>query len=346
MSAETSPGSHEEHHVLPLKVYYLVFAALLVLTALTVGVSYADMGPMAIYVALAVAVVKAGFVVGYFMHLKFDNRFLTLVFVGGLIFLVVMFGLTFVDLITRGDFVNEHANFSVARDEARRAKAKALEQAAGLRQPSVEAAASGAKPPDKMRTVEVTPQKINQGKQLFAQCAACHGVQGEGRVGMGPAINSRSFLAAASDELLLTTIRQGRAGTTMVAWGRTLKPGEIEALVAYIRSLAKVEPVELDESPLKGDADAGGKLYGEICAACHGRRGAGYQETANGTGIGRKAFLASVTNGYMRYIIKHGKTSTKMKAFDQQAGARGMSVANLTAQQIEDVISYLRDKAW
>lgn len=53
-----------------LKTYYMVFGALLVLTAVTVGVAQFDFSvPIAIAVALLVAGIKGSLVACYFMHL-------------------------------------------------------------------------------------------------------------------------------------------------------------------------------------------------------------------------------------------------------------------------------------
>lgn len=191
----------------------------------------------------------------------------------------------------------------------------------------------------------IPPEKlVEEGAKLFdANCTGCHGVAGEGRVGMGPRLASESFLAAASDDMLRTTISKGRMGTTMAAWGNMLPASQVEALTAYVRSLAPHEAVTLDESPLKGNQEAGKLVFSTICAACHGRNGGGYMEASSGTGIGRKVFLDTVTDGFLRYIIKNGKTQTQMKSFQLDAPT---AVANLTDEQIEDVISYMRANAW
>lgn len=207
------------------------------------------------------------------------------------------------------------------------------------------------KPPNKlqgpvaadMRTVKSDPKMIEEGKTLFATCAGCHGQDGKGVLGTGPALNSKTFLAAASDDYLVRTIEKGRAGTTMVPWGGQLSRDQIYSVVSYIRSWQDVEPAELNEDELAGDEAAGSKLFREICAGCHGRSGAGYMETSNGTGIGRAGFLAQVSNGYLRYIIKNGKSQTKMRPFRE--GSK-VAVANLTDEQIEDVIFYLRRTGW
>jgi len=197
---------------------------------------------------------------------------------------------------------------------------------------------------EEMRTVEVTEATQQAGQELYAQsCVPCHGAEGEGRLGIGPQLNSETFLAAASDDFLIRTIGRGRQGTTMPAWGGSLERSEVESIVAFMRGWNEVEAVELDESPNEGDAEAGATVFREICSACHGLQGGGYQETANGTGIGRSAFLADASNGYLRYIVEHGKSDTAMRPFGRPEAT---AVANLTAEQIENVIAHLRASAW
>jgi cbb3-type cytochrome c oxidase subunit III len=80
-----------------------------------------------------------------------------------------------------------------------------------------------------------------EGERLYAaNCASCHGAAGEG--GEGPALANRVLLAAATDTYLVETIRAGRTGTAMAAFGdpsparRTLSDDEIDSIVAHIRS--------------------------------------------------------------------------------------------------------------
>lgn len=207
-------------------------------------------------------------------------------------------------------------------------------------------AATGAPAPPadaKLRTVEVTAEAAARGQASFAMCVGCHGAEADGRVGIAPRLASPSFLAAASDRMLFETIKNGRPGTTMVPWGAALKDPQIHDIIAWLRTKTKTEPVKLDDSPVKGDAVAGGKLFREICAACHGRSGAGYQESGSGTGIGRKAFMSTATNGFLRYLIKHGKSQTPMRPFAEGAPA---AVANLKTEEIENLIAYMRKSAW
>ena len=204
-------------------------------------------------------------------------------------------------------------------------------------------ACGGVSDTDNLRSVEVSTRSAATGKVLFGTCTACHGQDAKGRVGVGPRIASKTYLAAASDTFLLDTIREGREGTTMVAWRDRFNDEQIESLVAYLRSLHDVEPAELDESPLRGDAANGAKIFRSVCSGCHGRAGAGYQETANGTGIGRRAFLDAASNGFIRYVVAHGKTQTAMRGFSLESKT---AVANLTPQEIDDTIAYLRESSW
>ncbi len=185
--------------------------------------------------------------------------------------------------------------------------------------------------------------QIARGKASYAMCVGCHGADGEGQIGVGPRINSANYLAAASNELLTKTITEGRVGTNMIAWGASLQDSGVADVVAYVRSWQTTQGVELDESPLEGDVDTGDKLYGDICATCHGRNGAGYSELGSGTGVGRAAFLSMATDGFLREIIKSGKDNTPMRPFAEDSP---VAVANLTDQEIDSIILYLRKTAW
>ncbi|MBA2356694.1 MAG: cytochrome C oxidase subunit IV family protein [Acidobacteria bacterium] len=65
-----------------VRVYVVVFVALLALTLVTVAVSYLDLPPaMAIAVALLVATVKGSLVACYFMHLISEKKLIYVVLV-------------------------------------------------------------------------------------------------------------------------------------------------------------------------------------------------------------------------------------------------------------------------
>lgn len=95
--------SHAHHHILPLRTYFLVTTGLLILTAITVGISYVHFGVFNLLVAMAVAVAKASLVALYFMHLKYDSKVYLMIFLVALLTLGVLIVLTMADTMTRGD---------------------------------------------------------------------------------------------------------------------------------------------------------------------------------------------------------------------------------------------------
>jgi mono/diheme cytochrome c family protein len=77
---------------------------------------------------------------------------------------------------------------------------------------------------------------------LYRQkCTACHGVDGKGETATGKAMKVGSFadpeVAKMSDDELAGAIEKGKG--KMPAYGKSLKPDEIKAMVAYVRGLAK-----------------------------------------------------------------------------------------------------------
>jgi cytochrome c oxidase subunit IV len=83
------------------KTYFLVFGALLVLTLITTGVAFINLGPLNTPLALAIALTKAALVMIYFMHLR-HSTFLTRVFAGaGLVWVVHFIIFTLSDYLTR-----------------------------------------------------------------------------------------------------------------------------------------------------------------------------------------------------------------------------------------------------
>src|SRR3989441_4266024 len=85
-----------------VRLYVAVFAALLVLTVATVSVSYVDLGPLSVVVALTIAFTKALLVVLFFMHLRESSGLVWVVAGGGFFWLAILIALTMSDVLTRG----------------------------------------------------------------------------------------------------------------------------------------------------------------------------------------------------------------------------------------------------
>jgi len=93
----------QTHQVDSIKTYVLVFLALIVATILTTAVAFVDLGPFSIFVALAIAIAKMLLVALFFMHLRHSTRLTRLVVVGGLLWLLILLGITMTDFVTRGN---------------------------------------------------------------------------------------------------------------------------------------------------------------------------------------------------------------------------------------------------
>ena len=109
-SAPHSTDAHEHAddgavhaHISSVPFYVAVFLGLLVLTGVTVGQSYVDLGKLSIAIVILIATMKASLVVTFFMHLKWDNKFNALIFLSSLLFIGVFFAYTMNDTDRRGD---------------------------------------------------------------------------------------------------------------------------------------------------------------------------------------------------------------------------------------------------
>jgi len=74
----------EEHstHVVGYKFNILVWLDLLIFTLITIEIAQFDLLALTVIVALIVASIKTFLVGSYFMHLKFENKFLQFVVLG------------------------------------------------------------------------------------------------------------------------------------------------------------------------------------------------------------------------------------------------------------------------
>ena len=84
-----------------------------------------------------------------------------------------------------------------------------------------------------------------QGAQVFkTNCEMCHGPQGHGDGPAGQALDPRprnlaELQTQASDDFLFWRIREGKPGTSMVAWKGILTDDQIWQAISFIRTLKK-----------------------------------------------------------------------------------------------------------
>ena len=184
---------------------------------------------------------------------------------------------------------------------------------------------------------DVTQGDISLGRQVFARsCSQCHGPYGGGD--SGPAIGMAGFLATVSDGFIEGTVANGRTGTEM----RGFSPGhgalselsghELRSVVAYLRSSAdadKIKPKVVHGTPLRGKS-----LFNRQCAQCHGDADRGSFAPRL---LGSK-FLSAASDSYLQATMSMGHGS-QMRSMIRGGGG----VVEMTSEDINDIIAYLRE---
>jgi mono/diheme cytochrome c family protein len=189
------------------------------------------------------------------------------------------------------------------------------------------------------------PQQLEDGARLFAEnCAMCHGLDGEGRVG---ATLAKDWPSIRPDLLVRATIENGIAGSPMPAWsqqnGGPLTEGEIDALVAYILSWQTGGPRVIPPTPtylprpvvtappnVEGDPNQGATIYDQNCAVCHGAEGAGRVGATLA-----KAFPSARPDISIKAAISTGVDGSPMPAWSQQNGGP------LTEAEINNLVAFV-----
>ncbi len=200
-------------------------------------------------------------------------------------------------------------------------------------------------------------RSIERGAVLFGgYCAGCHGLRGEGVAGLTPPLNVEDLWAGRADiqfygtlhDYLYLTSAAGHTKFGMPAWaddyGGPLRGDQIEDLVRFIMNWQGPQPEgvrpeatptpegapaeEVVAPPREADPVNGAALFANWCAACHGPGGDG---TNLGPPINRAGVLAK-DDDFLSIITSEGIPGTSMIDFKKR----------LTAQEIEDVIAFMR----
>jgi caa(3)-type oxidase subunit IV len=183
--------------------YVVIWAVLLAALFFSIAVGAMGLGPAAIAVIFVVAAVKAGLVVGWYMHLALEPRFLKTLIGGTVALVAVLFFGLFPDIVWM--FGHTEARAEIVRDEG---PVHAGDAVAGA-------------------TVYTT------------YCVACHQADGKGMDGKLAAnfVDDPTRLSK-SDEELLASIRDGTTGTigTMPPWGAALSAQQRVDVLAYVRA--------------------------------------------------------------------------------------------------------------
>lgn len=182
----------------------------------------------------------------------------------------------------------------------------------------------------------------DEGLDLFRRhCAACHGSDGSGGVGMP--LSLPSFIDHVDDDYLVKTIRSGRPGRVMPPF-KAFSDAEVQKLVKHLRSWTGNKPVSFSNKPVTGNRKHGQALFAQKCAACHGPNGEG----GKGTGVtfsrprglpilpsalNNQGFLQSASDGLIKHTITRGRKGTPMPS---------ASSLGLGKKDINDLVAFIR----
>lgn len=111
LEAKTGHDPQALPHPVPAWVLLAVWGALMVLTVVTVAVTYLPMGDlpaMGLWIAMGIATVKAVLVALYFMHLWWDRPFHSIVFVTALLCAMLLVGLALTDTKDYQSDIRDH----------------------------------------------------------------------------------------------------------------------------------------------------------------------------------------------------------------------------------------------
>jgi cytochrome c oxidase cbb3-type subunit 3 len=108
---------------------------------------------------------------------------------------------------------------------------------------------------------------MKMGQRLFANyCSQCHGADAHGSFGF-PNLTDNDWLYGGEPEQIEATITNGRNGV-MPSWEAALGTQGIQQVAAHVLTLSGRESNA-------AEAEAGAKIFGMYCIACHGPDGKG-----------------------------------------------------------------------
>jgi caa(3)-type oxidase subunit IV len=210
-------SGHHAHHLVPYSVYVKTILALLVLTLLTVGASYIDIGKFNIFLSMGIAMAKASLVLLFFMGLKYDTNLNRAYILSSFVAFTILMTITAGDLWTREKYTPV----------------------------TVKSTAAALSVEDLNKLMVSSPELVAHGKEIFnVNCAVCHGVEGKGDGAGGAALNPkpRNFHAGMSEwkngsstKAMYVTLMYGIEGSGMASY-KALPAQDRVALIHYVHT--------------------------------------------------------------------------------------------------------------
>ena len=92
---------NETKHIISYRSFLMVLALLIVLTLISVALTQISLGTLTVAIALLIAAVKSSFVLRIFMHLKFENRMLSIMVITVILIICAVIIITLLDYLYR-----------------------------------------------------------------------------------------------------------------------------------------------------------------------------------------------------------------------------------------------------
>ena len=103
------------------------------------------------------------------------------------------------------------------------------------------APAGGGATPEQLTALLNDEEALKEGKETYTSyCASCHGPDGGGLI--GPNLADAYWLHGADIGSIYKTVAQGVLAKGMPPWEKSLKPDQLQAVVAYVASLKGSTP--------------------------------------------------------------------------------------------------------
>lgn len=193
-------------------------------------------------------------------------------------------------------------------------------------------------------------QSVEDGKDVYGPCAACHGANGQGgKAGEYPRIAGQpaSFII----ESLKAFQSRKRYNLPMLPYTepRELSERDMKDVAAYVESLqlpSKMPPLKADATALErllaaervlvvprvsGDVEHGRALFLEQCVDCHGKDGRG-RASRDAPGL---------VGQYPNYLLRQVEQFKKgVRAADEGHPMNGV-LDDLGAQDITDILAFV-----
>ena len=269
--AHTGNPASDHHSIAPHVNYKKIYIILLVLLAISIAGPHFGIKWLTLVTAFGIAIVKATMVVQNFMHLKWEKKIMKWVLLASVVIVALFWAGVGPDVHYHDgtNWSNDAAKAATARgietpeehmqrveaaevghEEAEASHDPTLPPAGQIRGMIVPAGQEHAAAPEPAPAAPSSAAGFNARATFQSTCSTCHG---QGGAGDGPGaaslnpkpanFTSAAFWQGKTDAELTKAITQGGASVgrspAMPAWGSVLNPAQVQAMLAYLKTLRR-----------------------------------------------------------------------------------------------------------